>query len=300
VDVDEALERLHATADEYHGGLTNHGPMAVDALARLGHESAVGDWVREYERRLEPVPDDEAAPPAGLLDGDWRDVVRAELPQLLRGAVSAAGHGAIRAAHAVAMLEEQDTPPRRMELARALVYWRRKYEEVAAGPALREVASVRAALGRVASLAPPPPGPGFISDRLRSAGPVPAFDASIDDVVDAAAAALLASRPSSTIALVHAVTTPVALQVLAPYAPAGVAAAEAWLVAAALIAGYADALDPHPDAFFEFETFEDSVGRAIEGRDEHAIKLAAACAGRAAPVHAAVTAAVAGRLGRRR
>jgi hypothetical protein len=296
VDVDEALERLHATADEYRGGLTNHGPMVVDALARLDHEDAVGDWVRQYERHLAPVPDDEVAPPP--VEDDWRDVVRAEVPRLLRGAVSAAGHGAIRTAHAVAMLEEADTPPRRMELARALVYWRRKYDEVEVGPALRGVGSVHDALRQVASLSPPPPGPGFISDRRRSAGAVPAVEASIDDGVAAAAGALLASRPTSTIALVHAVTTPVALQVLAPYAPG--AAAEAWLVAAALIAGYADALDPEPDAFYEFETFDDSVGRAIEGGDEHAIKLAAACAGRPAPVHRAVTAAVAGRLGRRR
>ena len=291
--VDEALERFHATADEYHGGLSNHGPMAVDALARLGAVDEVTPWAARYARRLDPF---EGPAPAVDLDEPWDDVVRRELPALVRGAVSEAGHGAIRTAHAVAMLSEADTPPRRMELARALAYWRSSYDEVMPGPRMPGVSSVRAALGSVASLSPPPPGPGLISDRVRSLGPVPMLEGvGIDEVIDAAAAALLASRPSATIALVHAVTTPAALQVLAPFV-AGVER-EAWLVAAALIAGYADSLDPSVDVVVDAE---DAVGRAIETGDEHAIKLAAACLGRPDLVHVAVTAAVAERLRRRR
>jgi hypothetical protein len=294
--VDEALERFHATDDEFHGGLTNHGPMAVDALARLGAVDAIVPWAQDYERHLRPYD----GPPVVAVDGDWREVVRSSVPSLLRGAVGAAGHGAIRCAHAVSMLEAADTAPRRMELARALAYWRASYEEVAPGPPLAGVASAREAFGAVASLSPPPPGPGLISDRVRSLGPVPVFEAAtIDDVVDAAAGALLASRRSSTIALVHAVTTPVALGALAPYVE-GVER-EAWLVAAALIGAYADRLDPF-DAELDDDAAgaEEAIGRAVESGDEHAIKLAAACAGRPAPVHVLATAAVAERLRRRR
>ena len=290
--VDEALERFHAAADEYGGGLSNHGPMAVDALTRLGAVDEVRPWAARYSRRLDPF---DGPVPVVDLDEPWEAVVRREVPGLVRGAVSEAGHGAIRTAHAVAMLAEADTPPRRMELARALSYWRRTYDEIEAGPPVIGATSVRDALGSVASLSPPPPGLGLISDRVRALGPVPVFDASLDAVVDAAAGALLASRPSSTIALVHAVTTPVALSVLAPFAP-GVER-EAWLVAAALIAGYADALDPVVDGEVDVD---DAVGRAVESGDEHAIKLAAACLGRPDRVHAAATAAVAARLRRRR
>jgi hypothetical protein len=291
--VDEALERFLATGDEYGGGLSNHGPMAVDALVRLGAVDEVTPWSVAYARRLAPF---EGPAPVVDLDEPWEDIVRREVPPLLRGAVSAAGHGAIRTAHAVSMLSEADTPPRRMELARALAYWRLTYDEIEPGPPIVGAASARAALGSFASLAPPPPGPGLISDRVRSLGPVPVFEAAtLDDVIDAAAGALLASRRSSTIALVHAVTTPVALSVLAPFVP-GVER-EAWLVAAALIGAYADALDPVVEADL---SVEDAVGRAVETGDEHAIKLAAACLGRPAPVHAAATAAVADRLGGRR
>jgi hypothetical protein len=291
--VDEALERFLATADEYHGGLSNHGPMAVDALAQLGAVDAVEPWARSYARVL---PRFEGPAPVVDLDEPWDAVVRREVPSLLRGAISAAGHGAIRTAHAVSMLTVADTVPRRMELARALAYWRSTFDAVTPGRPLVGVSSAREALGEVASLAPPAPGPGLISDRVRSLGPVPLFEpATVDDVIDAAAAALLASRPSSTIALVHAVTTPVALSVLAPFV-SGVER-EAWLVAAALIGGYADALDPVVE---ESVRFDEAVGRAVESGDEHAIKLAAACAGRAGDVHAAVVAAVAARLRRRR
>ena len=295
--VDEALERFHATADEYRGGLSNHGPMAVEALARLGAVDEVAPWSVRYARALEPF---EGPTPVLDLDEPWEAAVRREVPRLLRGAVSAAGHGAIRTAHAVAMLSEADTPPRRMELARALAYWRATYDEVEAGPPVSGAAtsSVRAAMRSVASLSPPPPGPGLISDRVRSLGPVPVLDgASLDDVIDVAAGALLASRRSATIALVHAVTTPAALQVLAPYVD-GVER-EAWLVAAALIGGYADALDP-TDEQLESSSFDIGVAGAVESGDEHAIKLAAACLRRPSPVHAAVTAEVAARLGRRR
>jgi hypothetical protein len=290
--VDEALERFHATADEFGGGLSNHGPMGVDALVQLGAVDAVHPWAVRYERRLEPFEG-----PAPVVDADepWSDIVRREVPPLLRGAVGAAGHGVIRVAHAVSMLSVADTLPRRMELARALAYWRASYDEVTPGPPVVGASSVREALRSVASLSPRPPGPGLISDRLHALGPVSVFDAAtVDDVVDAAAGALLASRRSSTIALVHAVTTPVALAVLAPFVP-GVER-EAWLVAAALIAGYADVLDGEVATV----DVDEAVGLAVESGDEHAIKLAAACLGRADPVHAAVTAAVAERLTRRR
>lgn len=284
--VDEALERFLATDDEYGGGLSNHGPMTVDALVRLGAVDEVPAWCRRYERVLEPH--DGPAVPA--VEGEWRDAVRAEVPSLLRGAAAAAGHGAIRTAHAVAMLEVADTAPRRAELARALAYWRRSYDAIERGSAVASRSTVTTALAAFAELRPTF-GRRLISDRLRELGPVPTFDAAaIDDIVDAAAMALLASSRPATIALVHAVTTPVALQALAPYAD-GVAG-EAWLVAAALIAAYADALvvdvEPAPIA--------EGIGRAVESGDEHAIKLAAACLGREDPVHAAVTAAVAGRL----
>jgi hypothetical protein len=267
--IDEALDRLHATADEYQGGLANHGPMVVEALARLGRGDDVAAWVRGYERELEPYE----GPAVRPIEGDWREVLRSELVALAPGAAGAAGHGVIRTAHAVALLEEADTPVRRHELARALAFWRGNVEVLPAGPPLAGGTSLLELSGRER---PPGGRPGFISDHLRSLGPIPMRSGvAIDEVVAGAATVLAGTRASATIALVHAVTTPAALAVLDPYLPAGVAAGQAWIVAAALVLAYGDVQlrdEAGDDVGVDVET---AVGLAVESGDEHAIKLAA-------------------------
>lgn len=53
---DEALERFHRTGPEREGWLSNHGPMVVEALARLGREDEVHRWADRYIERLDAVP----------------------------------------------------------------------------------------------------------------------------------------------------------------------------------------------------------------------------------------------------
>src|SRR6185437_7059032 len=54
--LDDALTVFAATAPRYGSlGLANHGPMAAEALAHLGREDAIADWVEYYRRRLEPA-----------------------------------------------------------------------------------------------------------------------------------------------------------------------------------------------------------------------------------------------------
>jgi hypothetical protein len=52
----EAYERLHATGPEFDGYLSNHGPMAAEAMIRHGHGDQVGAWLDVYMRRLEEFP----------------------------------------------------------------------------------------------------------------------------------------------------------------------------------------------------------------------------------------------------
>ena len=54
--LDEALQRLRRTGPEHDGWLSNHGPMAVEALVHRGHGDAVHRWLDTYERRLEEHP----------------------------------------------------------------------------------------------------------------------------------------------------------------------------------------------------------------------------------------------------
>ena len=61
--LDEALERLGSYGPEFGGGLSNHGPMVVEALTRLGRTDAVAGWIDGYVARLED-PDRGVRPPA--------------------------------------------------------------------------------------------------------------------------------------------------------------------------------------------------------------------------------------------
>src|SRR5215471_18340284 len=54
--LDEAYQRLHATGPEFDGWLSNHGPMAAEAMVRRGHAGRVHRWLDGYMRRLEEFP----------------------------------------------------------------------------------------------------------------------------------------------------------------------------------------------------------------------------------------------------
>jgi hypothetical protein len=54
--LDEAYERLHRTGPEFHGYLSNHGPMASEALVQLGLDEHVHRWLDGYTAKLEERP----------------------------------------------------------------------------------------------------------------------------------------------------------------------------------------------------------------------------------------------------
>jgi hypothetical protein len=127
--LDEAYERLHATGPEFDGWLSNHGPMAAEALVRHGRSDLVSSWLDEYMQRLEEFPrgmgpigadwQDALGDPRRIADWtaffgrelseqSWREVLNAWWPRLLPGVVAAATHGVIRVGHAVRVLLAED------------------------------------------------------------------------------------------------------------------------------------------------------------------------------------------------
>lgn len=149
--LDEAYERLHRTGPEYEGWLSNHGPMAVEALARHGHQQRVHRWLDDYLGRLDELPrglhpiDDwrgALGDPkrAGdwlayfdrqLRDRSWRDVLGTWWPRLLPGIAAGATHGVIRVGHAVRALGSDEVNPQRLtELGQALGYWAARWQPV--------------------------------------------------------------------------------------------------------------------------------------------------------------------------
>ncbi|QPP09937.1 questin oxidase family protein [Streptomyces bathyalis] len=152
--LDEALERLHRSGPEREDWLSNHAPMAVEALVRHGKARTVHRWLDQYEDNLEdmpgrssPVTDADWREALGdprrladwigyftrtLQERPWREVLAEWWPRLLPGISAAATHGVIRVGHAVRTLldepavDHRGAPapgPRLTELAHALGYW---------------------------------------------------------------------------------------------------------------------------------------------------------------------------------
>jgi hypothetical protein len=253
--LDEALEIFMRTGPEYQGGFSNHGPMAAEALIKLGRPEAVIPWVEHYKRRLQgPVEGRntisrkdwrEALGNSNrvgdwivffnreLKESPWRSVLGQWVPRLAPGLVAAAAHGLIRTGHAARSLAERETVARRQELAQGLAYWAARYQPL---PFSRDGKSMRLkpsqAIRQVKTLPVERRGRGLIHAQLRRLDEFPPFmsvadlvdssgDASrfISDLTETFADVYLANAHDfgSSFACIHAVTGPSAIRLLLPY-----------------------------------------------------------------------------------
>jgi hypothetical protein len=189
MSLDDAYERLHLSGPERDGWLSNHAPMAVEALARHGHEGEIEGWISWYSAKLHDMPDAvEAIDPerwAGALgdprrigdwmgffrdrmrEAPWREVLAEWWPRLLPGAAAGATHGVIRVGHAVRTLQgdaaagvaADGSAAAVAELGQALAYWAARWLPlpVSARPAGRlSAATALAGMPRI-----PEQGGGF-------------------------------------------------------------------------------------------------------------------------------------------
>ncbi len=306
--LDETYQRLHRTGPEFVGWLSNHGPMAADALIRLGRGAEVERWVEEYAQRLDaepaarwPIGEEEWREPLGdpVRLGDWcalftaqvhrepwTDVLARWWPRLLPGAVASATHGLIRTGHAVRALRERETPQRLDELAAALGYWAARWQPLPgqrppAGTA--DVASALAALPavdatggartRIARLGDTPAWPVSLG-RLRPVQEAAAVPRALDALVDAAVTGYGRWAHGNPVMLVHAATAPRAAALVLPALPVPLWRATyetAWAVSAAITSAYRprDAGIAEPTPL----DVDEIVDRAVATRDEHAIKF---------------------------
>jgi hypothetical protein len=150
--LDEAYQRLHVTGPEFGGWLSNHGPMAAEAMVRRGHADEVHRWLDGYMQRLEEFPrgtgqtgadwQEALGDPRRIADWTvyfrrevterpWREALGTWWPRLLPGVVAAATHGVIRVGHAVrALTEDGDDADHLTELAHGLAYWAARWQPV--------------------------------------------------------------------------------------------------------------------------------------------------------------------------
>lgn len=255
--LDEAYQRLRETGPERDGWLSNHAPMAAEALARHGHVDLVHRWLDNYADRLEerprgihPIPAEQWRDPLGdptrtgdwldhfdraLAAEPWREVLVRWWPRLLPGIAAGATHGVIRVGHAVRALLDAETGPRVAELGQGLAYWAARWQPLAApgiGPypvtdprtALDAVPRVpdqrfgiRARLAQLADL------PGWPA----AAGAVPGHPSPDTDPVPARLAGIVEAAVlrhgthgyANPVMLVHAATAPTAVLRTLPALP---------------------------------------------------------------------------------
>ncbi|MFD3437562.1 questin oxidase family protein [Streptomyces sp. NPDC058685] len=302
--LDEALERLHSSGPERDGWLSNHGPMAVEALVRHGRSSSVHRWLDHYGSKLEDMP--EPSTPVTASDwrealGDprriadwavyferetaerpWRDVLAEWWPRLLPGIAGGATHPAIRVGHAVrTLLTGEETGPRVTELAHALGYWAARHLPLPELRALPAEATAAAALDAVPAV---PDQSGGILGRLGRLTAFPAWPgatadpeaarAQLVELVTAATHRYASHGHGEPVMLVHAATAPNAVLRTLPALPRELwvpSLGAAWAASAAVTAAYtpAEAAPYRPTTASPEEIFE----RAAAHGDDHTIKF---------------------------
>jgi hypothetical protein len=310
--LDEAYERLQRTGPEFDGWLSNHGPMAADALLRMAQGDRVAGWLNGYITRLEspPAPRWQIDPvewqePLGdpsrvadwcalfsleVAEAPWQSVLARWWPRLLPGGVAAATHGVIRTGHVVRALQERVTEPRLLEFAQALGYWAARWQELPGRRLPRGTLSVVAAFDQL----PQREFSGGIRTRLAALGPDPAWpdaqaalrrpDATasvpqaLNNLVDAAVTNYERWAHGRPVMLVHAATAPRAIALTVPSLPQQLwldSFDAAWSIAAAITTIYRpDHRAPEPAQPERPIHHPDEATTEIRNcDDEHAIKF---------------------------
>ncbi|MEU9199937.1 questin oxidase family protein [Streptomyces sp. NPDC048332] len=305
--LDEALERLHAFGPERGGRLSNHAPMAVEALVRHGRASGVHRWLDHYRTKLEDMPDRVAeVTPANWREalGDprriadwavyferetagrpWREVLAAWWPRLLPGIAAGSTHPVIRVGHSVrTLLDGPETAPRVTELAHALGYWAARHQPL---PPLSSLAPAADAATALDAVAPVPDPSGGMRHRLAQLTAFPVWPgqpvtgpeaarARLEELVRAATHRYAAYGYGEPVMLVHAATAPNAVLRTLPALPRALWApslAAAWAASAAVTAAYSPARPAERPAVPGGLSAEEVFARAAAHGDDHTIKF---------------------------
>jgi len=282
-------------APEYQGGLSNHLPMALVALQRLGADDArLQAFADRYAKRLEPAPphspwaagdawpgrlgDVTAYAAYASLFNEWVafeggvETLAQTLPQLMPGCGAAAFHGMIRVAHAAL---SGHLP----ELADALAYWAARH--LSLGPLPEAAGQLTDAESLLRRLRAGRSKKRLIAGRMRDAARDPTLHAVVAELaIDAGTLeqlSRLAARAyaaSGNFTALHLVTACHAMHVLLRFVD-DEAGALRWFWQAYATAVVAAGLQPQPAP--RPRAWPDLVDAALGSDDEHCIKLVHSC-----------------------
>ena len=279
---------------EYGGGLSNHRPMALLALARLGASDArLTAFAQAYSTRLQPAPPP-ARWPAGdawasrlgqrdawpayrdlflhwLLTEDASAVLQQALPRLMQGCGAAAFHGLIRTAYALQSGLGQ-------ELADALAYWACRWTELGQSQSAGSVMDAETLLQQLRCVQS---DSDRIGQRMKAAAAMPHFQDTVarlrvhdHTLPQLAALAAKAHAATGNFTTVHLVTSAHAMRLLLPFLDEPLPALQAYwcaFAAAVCAAGLQAGAIPPP------QPWPLLVAAALQSDDDHLIKLVDSC-----------------------
>ncbi len=315
--IDQALSMLGGCGPEFgSAGLSNHGPMAAEALTALGRGDAVEAWVANYRKRLDDRPANveridpaDWEPALGQLErvsdwedffateidsAPWREVLDTWVPRLSVGMMAGATHGLIRTAHAVRSLAAlENEPVRRAELVSGLAYWAARYQAMpgAPGPAEPRLPSQvlpvipimpphlrnRRPANIFSAVAELDDYPLF-AEVINMAAPGDDLSAWISDLTTTMARVYLQNAGPASIPYVHTVTAPSALRMLVPHVSDATARVAARYAWQACAAIHSRGHLPHEvEAPAREPSRDELIDRCVFSGDEHAIKYTEAC-----------------------
>ncbi len=314
--LDDVLDRFASTGPEFGSGLSNHGPMAVEALVTLGRGDAIAAWSDWYVGHLAEHPElrnpiDASNWREALGDikraGDWivfferelrerawGDALETWVARLAPGIMAGATHGILRTAHAVRTLDGGENAPRLHELAEGLGYWAARYQELPSSVGAPGSMRVFDALARVLRVDPSRRTYGLIFNAVKAVdpaefGPVVNFvatdgdiDAYVSDLTRTFVRHYLANAQTAAVGFIHCITAPSALRTLAPHLSETTRQAAmryTWQACASIYAAYGNVAPDELPALDERGEFDagDLIEQAVAARDEHAIKFTEAC-----------------------
>ncbi len=266
------------TGATWANGLRSARPSTSNGGKALGQPRLWPEWVSLFRRELSEL--------------HWKDVLEAWTARLAPGLSGAATHGLIRTGHAVRALGQTETEPRLNELADALGYWAATYHAFSTTTADLMHFSLEDSLARVPDL--DPDTSGNIDQALRQlddsrefAPVINLLHTSPDPLADLSAlterfAAVYLSNahdPARTFAVVHAITGPSALRLLAPHVSKStqeLLLLYAWQTAAAIYGVWGRDREA-PEISDEPITPEALTEASVANGAAHAIKLVEAC-----------------------
>lgn len=295
---------LHAARwdAEYGASLSNHLPMALTALARLGaSDERLAEFAARYAKKLHAAPPAEPWPAGAawrallgqprawpayralwrewILNEGAADVLAQALPTLMQGAGAAAFHGPLRAAYALAANHAE-------ELADALAYWSCRWFACGAADGEGSNADTAAVLGALDLSAEVNPST-LIAQQMAQAAAHPRFAPAlqrwrVDAHITLPRLAMLAAERYAARAeftVLHLVTSAHAVRVLLPWLPAEQRLPALRHYAGAAAAAWATLPREHKGAPLQVSVlpWTEIAARAIASDDDHIVKLVDSC-----------------------